>query len=154
MEAVPGQAGRFAPARGPLAWPMHEGMDMGGVAGVETGLTEWLYTRELLDGWCAVTHPAAGVGLALSFDAAVFKTVWLWGVYGGWRGHYVLLTEPGTSPPGGIAQAVADGTAASLGAGQTLETTTVATILEDVGEAGAADVAPPALRRRAAYDAR
>jgi hypothetical protein len=154
MEAVPGQAGRFARARGPLAWPLHDGVDMGRVAGIESGLTEWLFARELLDGWCAVTHPAAGVGLGLSFDAGVFKTVWLWGVYGGWRGHYVLLTEPGTSPPGGIAQAVADGTAAWLDAGQTLETTTVATILEDVGDAGAADAEPVGLRRGGGYDAR
>jgi hypothetical protein len=68
--------------------------------------------------------------------------VWLWGVYGGWRGHYVLLTEPNTSPPGGLAQAIADGTAARLDAGQTLETTTIATILENVAAAGPADVPP------------
>ena len=50
----------------------------------------------------------------LEFDPSLFRTTWLWGVYGGWRGHYVLLTEPSTSPPGGLAQNVADGTAAWL----------------------------------------
>jgi hypothetical protein len=147
MEAVPGRAGRFAGRQGPLDWPVHEGTDMGAVAGVDSGLTEWLYARELDEGWCAVTHPTAGVGLGLAFDPGVFGTVWLWGVYGGWRGHYVLLTEPSTSPPGGIERAVADGTAASLAAGATLETATVATILEDVVAAGPADVPPAGLQR-------
>jgi len=63
------------------------------------------------------------VGLRLDYDTSVFRTTWLWGVYGGWRGHYVLLTEPGTSPPGGLAVNVADGNAAELGAGAVLETT-------------------------------
>lgn len=147
MEAVPGQAGRFAAATGPLGWPEHVGIDLGAVGGEDSGVTEWLYTRELDEGWCAVTHPAAGVGLGLAFDAGVFGTVWLWGVYGGWRGHYVLLTEPSTGPPGGIEPAVADGTAAWLEAGAVLETTTVATVLEDVVGAGPADAPPAGLCR-------
>ena len=113
----------------------------------DSGLTEWLYASELDDGWCAVTHPSAGVGLALAFDLRVFGMVWLWGVYGGWRGHYVLLTEPSTSPPGGLARAVEQGTAVWLAAGGTLDTAAVATILEDIAEAGRADEPPRGLRR-------
>ena len=45
-------------------------------------------------------------------------------------GHYVLLTEPSTSPPGGLARNVADGTAAWIDAGTTLETIVRATIVE------------------------
>jgi len=43
-------------------------------------------------------------------------------VYGGWRGHYVLLTEPCTSRPGSLVENVERGTAARLEAGATLET--------------------------------
>jgi hypothetical protein len=59
----------------------------------------------------------------------VFPTVWLFGVYGGWRGHHVLLTEPSTSPPGSLAENAAAGTAATLAAGATLETEVVATVV-------------------------
>ena len=147
VDVVPEQAGRFAAARGSLGWPTHEGTDMGSVVSADSGLTEWLYASELHDGWCAVTHPSAGVGLALAFDLRVFGMVWLWGVYGGWRGHYVLLTEPSTSPPGGLARAVEQGTAAWLAAGGTLDTAAVATILEDTAEVGRADEPPRGLRR-------
>ena len=118
---------------------------MGPLRGADSGLTEWLYARELHEGWCAVTHPSAGVGLGLAFDRRVFGTVWLWGVYGGWRGHYVLLTEPSTSPPGGARAVDADGTAATARGRRTLDTTAVATILEDVAEAGRADAPPGGL---------
>ena len=53
-------------------------------------------------------------------------------MYGGWRGHYVLLTEPSTSPPGGLAQNVADGTAAWIDPGGVIETAVTATVLDDL----------------------
>jgi hypothetical protein len=130
LAAVPEQAGRFGADPGRVAWPRHEGIEVDRVAPRESGLTEWLYPHALDAGSCAVTHPARGVGLRLDFDPALFRTVWLWGVYGGWRGHYVLLTEPSTSPPGGLAQNVADGTAAELGAGAVLETEVSATVTD------------------------
>jgi len=70
--------------------------------------------------------------LRLAFDPDVFRTTWLWGVYGGWRGHYLLLTEPCTSAPGGLASSIADGTAAVLAPGEELETTATATVLEGI----------------------
>ena len=54
-------------------------------------------------------------------------------MYGGWRGHYVLLTEPSTSPPGGLARNVVDGTAAWLDAGAVLETAVTATVVAGDG---------------------
>ncbi|HZO50854.1 MAG TPA: hypothetical protein VFB26_11970 [Gaiellaceae bacterium] len=133
MHVVPEQPGRFA-GRALVAWPRDADVDLAAVPPPGAGLTEWLYSGPLHEGRCAVVHPARGVGLALEFDPAVFRTVWTWGVYGGWRGHYVLLTEPSTSPPGGLARNVADGTAAWLEPGGVLETEVVASVLE---------VAPP-----------
>ena len=146
LAAVPEQAGRFAAAPDAIGWPLHDGVDMGAVAGPESGLTEWLYARGLREGWVAVAHPSAGVGLGLAFDHGLFETVWLWGVYGGWRGHYVLLTEPCTSPPGGLARNVADGTAAWLGPGATLETAVVATVLDRLEASLGAGGRPAGLR--------
>jgi hypothetical protein len=120
-----------------LTWPLHEDAagerhDLSRVPGPESGSTEFLFARDLREGRCGVTHPSAGLGLELAFDRDVFSTVWLFGVYGGWRGHYFLLTEPCTSPPGSLADAVASGHAAILGAGETLETKVVATVLTEV----------------------
>ncbi len=128
MHVVTEQPGRFA-GRSVVAWP-HDEVDVAAVPPPDAGLTEWLYAGPLREGRCAVTHSARGVGLSLEFDPEVFPTVWTWGVYGGWRGHYVLLTEPSTSPPGGLARNVADGTAAWLEPGGVLETEVVATVLE------------------------
>jgi hypothetical protein len=62
-------------------------------------ISEFLWAEPLREGWCAVVHPSVGVGLGLAFELTVFPTVWLFADYGGWRGHYFLLTEPCTSPP-------------------------------------------------------
>ena len=127
----PPGTGRFG-AVDEIAWPLHGDADVSVALGPDAGITEFLYARGLTGGWCAVTHPEAGVGLALAFDTDVFRTVWAWGVFGGWRGHHVLLTEPATSPPGGLARSVAEGTAAELAGGATLQTRVVASVLEGI----------------------
>ena len=130
------QPGRFAGVESALRWPEHDGLDLRAVLPPESGLTEWLYTEGVHEGWCEVVHPDRAVGLRLEFDPGVFSTTWLWGVYGGWRGHYLLLTEPCTSAPGGLSSSITDGTAAVLAPGEVLETEVAATVVEDVGGDG------------------
>jgi len=142
LRAEPDQAGRFAAAPELIGWPRHGDIDVGAVQPPQSGLLEWLHPRGLREGWCAVTHPAQGVGLGLEFDRDVFRTVWIWGVYGGWRGHYVLLTEPSTSPPGGLARNVANGTAARLEGQGVLETRVRAVVLDDIDPAAPGDRRP------------
>jgi hypothetical protein len=77
---------------------------------------------DIREGWCAVTHPTHGVAVRIEFDKEVYRTPWLWRVLGGWRGHYVLLTEPCTSLPGNLATAIQNDSAATLAAGASLET--------------------------------
>jgi hypothetical protein len=132
VRAVPIQPGRFAGVTMPLSWPADEGVDLGAVLPPDAGVTEWLHTVGVREGWCEIDHPSRSVGLRIAFDPDVFRTTWLWGVYGGWRGHYVLLTEPCTSAPGGLAASIADGTAAELGAGEALDTEVTATVSENV----------------------
>ena len=86
----------------------------------EGAFTEWLWSQPD-DGLVAVRHPD-GSGISIAYDTAAFPYLWLWGVYGGWRGHYVLLTEPCTSRPGSLVENVDRGTAARMNAGQALET--------------------------------
>ena len=131
LRVVEMQPGRFEGIAA-VVWPEHDGIDLRVVPPPEAGLTEWLHTEDARQGWCEVVHPDRTVGLRLTFDQEVFRTTWLWGVYGGWRGHYLLLTEPCTSSPGGLASSIADGTAAVLAQGEVLETTVTATIVDGV----------------------
>jgi hypothetical protein len=105
-----------------VAWPINDGADLSRLAGPEVGVLEFLYAKDLRAGWCSVTHPSHDVAVRIDFDREVFATPWLWRVLGGWRGHYVLLTEPCTSLPGSLATAIQNDSAASLAAGSSLET--------------------------------
>lgn len=44
-------------------------------------------------GWLSVTETASGTGIGLVFPTSVFKAIWLWLVYGGWRGLYCAAIE-------------------------------------------------------------
>jgi hypothetical protein len=124
-------------------WPIHGGsLDLSRLPGPDAGVTEFLCADDLRAGWCAVTHPGPGVAVRFGFDPAVFATPWLWGVFGGWRGHQLLLTELCTSRPGSLATAVADGSAATLAAGQTLETEVVVTVSTNFDPDAPGDVDP------------
>jgi hypothetical protein len=126
-----------------VSWPIHDGgLDLSRLPGPETGVTEFLCAEDLRAGWCAVTHPGPGIAIRFGFDPEVFRTPWLWGVFGGWRGHQLLLTELCTSRPGSLATAVADGSAATLAAGKTLETEIVVTVSTSFDPEVAGDVDP------------
>lgn len=80
------------------------------------------FLTELRAGWLAVTDPELRSGMAVTFDTAVFPTVWLWGVYGGWRGIYTVALEAHTSWPGRLDQAIDAGRHRTLGPSEVLET--------------------------------
>ena len=67
------------------------------------------YATEITENWFALTDTKKEVGLALIYPADVFKALWLWQSYGGWRGLYHLAVEPWVGYPVNLAQAVATG---------------------------------------------
>jgi hypothetical protein len=126
-----------------VSWPVHDGsLDLSRFPGPDLGVTEFLCADDLRAGWCAVTHPEVGVAVRLGFDPTVFPTPWLWGVFGGWRGHHLLLTELCTSRPGSLATAVEDGSAATLAAGETVDTELVVTVSRNFDPDAAGDADP------------
>ena len=115
----------------PFAWPLACGaqgqaVDMRVVPGPDAATCDFYYATELAGGWCALTDAQAGFGFGLAFDPALFRTVWVFGAYGGWRGHYTTILEPCTGYPYQLEDAVAQGTASRLEAGATIETTVTA----------------------------
>lgn len=127
--AVAGAGGSRAGHRRTVSWPDDPiGGDLSRLPGPDAGVTELLHALDLRAGWCAVTHPAYGLAVRICFDIQLFRTVWLWGVFGGWRGHHLLLTEPCTGAPGGLAAAVQRGDAAHLAPGATLRTALTVTV--------------------------
>lgn len=91
----------------------------------ESQLAEFQYATELEAGWCAVTY-ADGSGLGLAFDHEVFSSCWTFASYGGWRSQEVLILEPCTGYPVGLAEGIAAGTHRILQPGQTVETSVTA----------------------------
>ena len=63
-------------------------VDMRQVAPQEAATCDFYYATELDAGWCALTDSATRSGFGLVFDPALFRSVWVFGAYGGWRGLY------------------------------------------------------------------
>ena len=91
------------------------------------------YLTELDDGWVACTDTAVRRGFGLVFDRSVFGVIWLWLVYGGWRGYYQAIMEPWTGYPSSLSEAVEAGRVRTLAPGETLDTDVAAVIYNGVG---------------------
>ena len=121
----PGFRDRLAVER--FQWPFasdHRGapVDLRQVPPSSAATCDFYYAVELNAGWCALTDTRARAGFALAFDPAVFRSVWVFGAYGGWRGLYTTILEPCTGYPYRLEDAIAGGTASRLAPGTALST--------------------------------
>ncbi len=98
-------------------------VDVRRVGGPEIRSVGLHYLTGLHAGWAACTDTSIGRGFGLVFDQSFFPVVWLWQVYGGWRGYYHAAMEAWTSWPGILADAVRLGRARTMEPGDVLETT-------------------------------
>jgi hypothetical protein len=98
-------------------------VDVRRVGGPEVRSFALHYLTGLQGGWAACTDTSIGRGFGLVFDPAMFPVVWLWQVYGGWRGYYHAAMEAWTAWPGAIAEAVRLGRARTMEPGDVVETT-------------------------------
>ncbi len=99
-------------------------------AGAQT--CDFHFATKLTDGWLAVTDQAAKVGFGLVFPKDIFKVIWLWLVYGGWRGVYCAAVEAWTGYPAKLHEAVERGVYSTLGPKKSLECKTLALAYEGV----------------------
>jgi hypothetical protein len=99
-----------------------------------------VFFKELEEGWYTVTDEKKKVGFGMAWDIKLFKYLWMWQVYGGhndypWYGRtYNVALEPFSSyPPGGICQAIKNGSALVLKPGSVTETEVVAAAFQGGG---------------------
>jgi len=100
-------------------WPTCKGkhsetVDLRFVLPPESNTKEFLYGIDLAEGWCAMTDTARKVGFGLVFPENIFRSVWLFASYGGWRKNYMAILEPCTAYPFDLKEAIARGTCAHL----------------------------------------
>lgn len=115
------QPGRQRPVPEAFPWPGPDGGPDLRVVPPPTDLLEGYHATDLIEGWCALTHPTERTGVGFAFDPGLFRSIWLWLSYGGWRDQYVALLEPSTGYPSDLTEAIARGTCSWLEPGERLE---------------------------------
>ena len=112
-------------------WPFveHEGgrTDMSRVQPVTASVNCGHYAMDLSGGWFAVEDAEDGSGILFRFPLELCPYLWMWLVYGGWRGYHHAIIEPWTGYPVNLAEAVRAGRNRTLAAGETFEATVRAT---------------------------
>jgi hypothetical protein len=113
-------------------WPIVETpagrTDMSKVQSIEAKVCCGHYATELEAGWYAAEDLQTGEGFLLQFPVERCPYLWMWLVYGGWRGYHHVIVEPWTSYPVNLAQAQAGGGARRLEPGEKFQVEVCATI--------------------------
>jgi galactose mutarotase-like enzyme len=102
-------------------WPHINRTDMSVVPDSSAGINCGHYATDLEDGWFAVE--SKGRGVLYEFPVETCPCLWMWLVYGGWRGYYHAVIEPWTGYPVNLAQAFEEGRHNRLAPGETFDVT-------------------------------
>lgn len=94
------------------------------------------YATETTGNWFALTNTTTGVGIAFVYPPEVFKALWLWGSYGGWRGLYHLAVEPWVSFPVNLKRAVEAGRGRTVAGFETVSYEVAVTSYEGLSGVG------------------
>ena len=100
---------------------------------------DFYYGTGLSAGWCALTDGVTQSGFGLSFDSDVFRSVWVFGAYGGWRNHYTTILEPCTGYPYRLEDAIAQGSVSRIAGNAVLQTTLHVTLYQQATGVAAID---------------
>jgi hypothetical protein len=132
VEAVNPDFGNVLPSGEVFEWPVPlaagEIADLRQIPSASSGLQEFVYVRNLPQGWCGIEDPQRGATLHMSFELISLPYVWLFLTYGGWRNLYTAVLEPCSNMPKQLADAVRLGQAALLMPGQEFVTTVSVTL--------------------------
>jgi hypothetical protein len=119
----------------PLLSPSH---DISRVQPFDANVFGGHYATNLDGNWFALTDTIRKIGVGMVFPTDIFPVLWMWQVYGGWRGLYQLAIEPWVGHPVRLEQALAAGTTRRLLPGQPLDYE--AAMLVYTGHASVSDI--------------
>lgn len=102
-------------------WPALGEIDMRRVKPYEANVFGGHYFTDVQGNWFALTDTTRQIGIGMVYDAQVFRALWMWQVYGGWRGLYHLAIEPWVGWPVRLDEAIAAGRQRVLQPGEQVE---------------------------------
>lgn len=108
--------------------------DMSRVQGIEAGISCGHYATRLRAGWYAVEFRDLDFGVIFRFPLDLCAQLWMWLVYGGWRGYHHVIVEPWTSYPVNLAEAVRHNTHRRLEREETFVAEVSATMHEGLSD--------------------
>lgn len=98
-------------------------VDMRKIPSVEQNTHDLHFVHELKDNYLGLVNRKDNLAIRLNFSN-VFKSIWLWLVYGGWRGLYLAGIEAWTGYPARLTDAIKEGEYAVLKPNAELRTET------------------------------
>jgi galactose mutarotase-like enzyme len=124
------------------AWPRLETLagvtDMSRAQGIDAKIACGHYAADLEAGWYAIEDARTGEGFLLKFPLEQCPYLWMWLVYGGWRGYHHIIIEPWTSYPNKLSEAAQQKTHRTLPPGERFAVEVAATVYgSDEGYQGA-----------------
>lgn len=133
---------RFGSPGQRYTWPLLETsfglVDVSKVQGINAKVAGGHYAVDLEAGWYAVEDSRTGEGFLVKFPQDQCPCLWMWLVYGGWRGYHHIVIEPWTSYPNKLTEAVSQSTQRTLSPDEHFTVEVAATIYQrDEGYEGA-----------------
>lgn len=117
--------------------PTQEGLhDMRLVPAAEDHSFAGHYATNTSGNWFALTDTEARVGIAFVYPPEVFRALWLWGSFGGWRGLYHLAVEPWVGFPVNLKLAVEAGRGRTVAGLETVSYEVAVTTYEGLSGVG------------------
>ena len=117
-------------------WPLLETpegrVDMSRAQPASAGVCCGHYATNLSAGAYGVEFKSEDLGVIVRFPIEHCPYLWMWLVYGGWRGYHHAIIEPWTSYPVHLAEAVRNNTHLHLGPGQTFTAEVSLTVHSDL----------------------
>ena len=87
-------------------WPCLEKMDLSHAYTFSNNLCVNFYTESVQQGSYGFFHKSRGCGMEIRSSPEDFPCLSLWLIYGGWRGHYCVMSEAFTCWPAVLTEAI------------------------------------------------
>jgi len=99
--------------------------DMRLVKDSSSNTNDFQYATDLKEGWFAITDTQRKEGFGMTFSTNVFRSLYMWFVYGGYRSLSFCVVEPWTGYPPSLSEAEKSGVCSELEPGESLNSDSI-----------------------------